>query len=169
VLTLLYSPSNILIQPMRCKHCPYCERCILKRDHHCPWVLNCLGYNNYKTFFMMQIYVWTTCFFILGYYWQPLYTAVANKSTSLGMLYLISLEFCLTLGLGITLLYFNIFHIWLICKGYTTTEYNFEYKKEKNNPRSNYNISCCKNFRSVFGERLIEWILPFSMFIIRSI
>ncbi|UJR13858.1 hypothetical protein I4U23_000867 [Adineta vaga] len=34
----------------RAHHCKTCQRCILKFDHHCPWINTCLGYKNHANF-----------------------------------------------------------------------------------------------------------------------
>ncbi|XP_070503833.1 palmitoyltransferase ZDHHC6 [Chironomus tepperi] len=34
----------------RAHHCRKCERCVVKMDHHCPYVANCIGHGNQSHF-----------------------------------------------------------------------------------------------------------------------
>ncbi|KAG0023933.1 palmitoyltransferase for Vac8p [Podila clonocystis] len=45
-----------IVKPDRCHHCSECDQCVLRMDHHCPWVNGCIGYNNHKFFYLFIFY-----------------------------------------------------------------------------------------------------------------
>eukprot|EP00927_Polykrikos_kofoidii_P070607 TRINITY_DN67020_c0_g1_i1.p1 TRINITY_DN67020_c0_g1~~TRINITY_DN67020_c0_g1_i1.p1 ORF type:complete len:785 (+),score=91.55 TRINITY_DN67020_c0_g1_i1:96-2357(+) len=51
---------------MRSHHCKECGRCVERLDHHCPWIDNCVGLGNQRSFFCFIVVLFLT---ILGYYY----------------------------------------------------------------------------------------------------
>ena len=47
-----YCPICKIIRPRRSKHCYECGRCIIKYDHHCTYIANCIGVNNHRLFIL---------------------------------------------------------------------------------------------------------------------
>ncbi|KAF9416390.1 hypothetical protein HW555_006237 [Spodoptera exigua] len=61
-----YCNRCVLIKPDRAHHCSICARCVLKMDHHCPWVNNCVCFFNYKFFMLFLGYALLYCMFIMA-------------------------------------------------------------------------------------------------------
>jgi hypothetical protein len=44
------------VRPARAHHCSTCQECILRMDHHCPWINNCVGANNHGHYLRFLAY-----------------------------------------------------------------------------------------------------------------
>ncbi|KAL3231678.1 Palmitoyltransferase PFA4 [Nakaseomyces bracarensis] len=61
----VYCKKCQIYKPERSHHCKTCNQCILMMDHHCPWTMNCVGYNNFPHFmrFLFWVIVGTSTLF----------------------------------------------------------------------------------------------------------
>ncbi|KAF5326794.1 hypothetical protein D9619_004046 [Psilocybe cf. subviscida] len=57
-----YCCSEQLVKPFRADHCRICDMCVLRYDHHCSWIGQCVGARNHKFFInFLQAGVACTC------------------------------------------------------------------------------------------------------------
>eukprot|EP01029_Cantina_marsupialis_P027571 TRINITY_DN773031_c0_g1_i1.p1 TRINITY_DN773031_c0_g1~~TRINITY_DN773031_c0_g1_i1.p1 ORF type:complete len:500 (-),score=93.44 TRINITY_DN773031_c0_g1_i1:297-1796(-) len=117
-----------IVRPIRSKHCRVCDKCCHVMDHHCPWILNCVGQDTYLAFFM---------FLLTGFH--NIIAVLVLGSVSLYMngfdIWVAYLLIHLSLGsfFGVPL---TIQHFYLVYKNLTTNEANnakrYKYMQDKN-------------------------------------
>lgn len=54
-----------ILRPPRAIHCYFCNNCVEKFDHHCPWLGTCVGKRNYIYFYSLIFLVNVFTLFIL--------------------------------------------------------------------------------------------------------
>lgn len=159
------------IAPPRSWHCPTCDTCILKRDHHCIFSGCCIGLYNHRYFIMLlfhlslatllcacynSYFIWlvSTDFDHWLSYTRILFPiAFLIKEYSLEQYYfLVYLIDMIGAFLIVTLLFY---HYTLIKEGVVVHEKSY-------NQGNIYDLGTRKNFELVFGERYhLTWISPF--------
>lgn len=144
-------------KPLRAHHCSICGICVLKMDHHCPWINNCVGQNNLRYFilFLTHTILGTTFVSILS---TPIF--FTNKTSSLPVEFNFVCVFCLSCFF--ILLVFNTWNWFLCLNGNTTIE--FWTQKTGFNQTSGIRDFALDNWRDnlyfVFGNKsLIKNIL----------
>ena len=155
-------PSCVRWKPERCHHCKQCNKCVIKMDHHCPWLANCVGYFNYKYFILTLIYGCLSSIIIFFTFLE--YIITINISTKYSILFCICNTFAffcdtVLLMFDMYLLYSNwscIFHNMTTIEKADLARFN-----SKTKPLYKYDKGIYKNLKDVFGESILLWFLPF--------
>merc|ERR1719409_1777886 len=153
-------------KPDRCHHYRVCRTCILKMDHHCPWIYNCVGYFNYKYFFLLLLYSVIDLHFIA---WSMSESVIRSWDidTPFATMFFVLFGETLSVFLGILLTTFFGFHIWLMLQAMTTIEFCEKKmpkagKEHTVEQKSVYDLGLCGNIRAVLGSSPLVWFLPMS-------
>jgi len=148
-------------KPDRCHHCRTCKTCILKMDHHCPWIYNCVGFRNYKYFFLLLLYSATACLFITFTMVPTVQNAIQQNSSFAGMFLVLFAE-TLSTFLGLLITFFFLFHVWLMLKAMTTIEFCEKRSQNAGYGGSVHDRGINGNIRAALGDWMLLWLLPVS-------
>ncbi|KAF7684776.1 Palmitoyltransferase ZDHHC15B [Astathelohania contejeani] len=165
-------------KPPRTHHCSICNKCYLKMDHHCALLDCCIGFHNYKAFY---IFLFLNCVLNIYNIVVLMIELLGGDSERKFDAYYITCIILYAIELVVFISFF-ILHTWLIFNNETTIEYQAinDYLQGVNMHRNvfqegpltgntmirdrkllnPYNLGYSENWTQVFGTRIIDWFLP---------
>lgn len=161
-------------KPERAHHCKVCKSCILKFDHHCPWINQCVGLRNERHFVLFMAWFVISCSFFVFLGYEYLWPAIAYQSddwhsklppTGYVLIYVMALA----LGFAVSIMLF--WHLYLVSSAESTVEnYDFARYREVAKTRgtefvNSYDLGRMKNLTLFFnlgpsGYPLYTLLLP---------
>lgn len=111
-------------KPDRCHHCSRCGTCVLRMDHHCPWIMDrCIGARNQKSFVLFLAYASALCVYVLASVVEAgLWHYAQDEDAPPPPLAWVALG-VLSLVFTLVLVPFTLFHVYLLVYNRTTLEY----------------------------------------------
>ncbi|KAJ6983405.1 protein S-acyltransferase 15 [Populus alba x Populus x berolinensis] len=156
----------VAYKPPRAHHCRVCRRCVLRMDHHCLWINNCVGYWNYKAFFILVLYATIASIYSSVMIISCSFQKNWNFSGRIPMKIFFVVSGAMMFGLSITFGTLLGWHIYLMSCNMTTIE-NYEgiraawlARKSGHSYRHPFNLSVYKNITSVLGPNILKWLCP---------
>ncbi|EKM75385.1 hypothetical protein AGABI1DRAFT_46537 [Agaricus bisporus var. burnettii JB137-S8] len=117
-----YCARDGIVKPHRAHHCRNCGTCVLKFDHHCPWIGQCVGARNHKFFLIFCVSAAVFALYLLGTligFNVSAWTSTSNDARVDPQIIVVS-------ALALLFSFFTVVltssHIMLILKGQTTVE-----------------------------------------------
>ncbi|XP_064543410.1 palmitoyltransferase ZDHHC20-B isoform X1 [Drosophila montana] len=161
-----------IVKPDRSHHCSVCSCCVLKMDHHCPWVNNCVNFSNYKFFVLFLGYALIYCLYVALTTLHDFIQFVKNENglgvleqgqptgNGMGRFHILFLFF-ISIMFAISLVSLFGYHIYLVLVNRTTLEaFRAPIFRVGGPDKNGYNLGRYANFCEVFGDKWELWFLP---------
>eukprot|EP01083_Nonionella_stella_P006518 18931_1 len=146
-------------RPPRAKHCRFCNCCVRKFDHHCPWIGTCVGHRNYRYFALFLFNVTIYALFVGACCILIFVDLVRDQRyNDRDFWHLVVLRpwtfcigvYCILFGLSIATL--SCYHCKLISRDQTTNE-NYKNRFRGSNRNGN-NQKCSQNCKTFLCSSL---------------
>jgi len=161
IIQVRYCEKCQIVKPDRAHHCSVCGHCILKMDHHCPWVNNCVCFDNYKFFVLFLAYALLYCLTIFSFtlryfikFWSNDWPGSNDGKFHVLFVFFVAAMFAVSLCSLLS------YHCYLISKNRSTLE-SFRSPVFRHGPdKKGFNLGAYNNFIEVFGDDKKKWFLP---------
>jgi len=160
---LRYCNKEQKFKPDRAHFCSHMKRNILKMDHYCPWMDNCVGFGNYKYYVLFLIYA----SFNANFTFANLLHALLCPNYHFEQTVMMCIGLFLSLSVSLPLTPLLSFHIMLLTKNLTTIEFCDMCRQAGGGSmsvlleaKSKYDLGVLSNIKSVAGEHCCYWLLP---------
>ena len=156
-------------KPDRAHHCATCQRCILKFDHHCVLINNCVGFYNYKPYLLLLIYAMLSLVLAISGlipFCIHLFDALPPSIPIAYPLWVrlqVPLMAFLLVAIAVMIGLLLAMHVGLVITNVTTLEMIRERKGFSWRTliwESAYHLGVIRNLQEVFGTNLLLWPFP---------
>lgn len=140
-------------RPERAHHCSSCGVCILRMDHHCPWIASCIGWRNHKYFLLLTWWTFLACLaFLLTLFNSASLQKVSVSITSVSVGAIVAVMGVVIFGLLSGFIFCISLHAGM--RNYTSIENHFH----EENP---YCLaSSFQNLEQIMGPLDLRWLIP---------